>query len=170
VDIVLHLGGNPNRTYKAAEIATRFPLTKVIVSSEGSIGQVLDIYKEKGLTQERIDLDFNAWDTVTNFTETANKIKLYQPKKLYVVTDAFHMRRSLTIAQICYFNTAVEVIPCSSVYNSPNIKEPISLILTDAAQASIWKMTGRLLYDAKVKTDRWPGIKAEEQAAKAYRW
>jgi uncharacterized SAM-binding protein YcdF (DUF218 family) len=170
MDIVLHLGGNVNRTYKAAEIAAQFPLTKIIVSSEGGINQVLDIYKEKGITQDRIDLDFAAWDTVTNFTETKNKIIALQPKKLYVVTDEFHMRRSMTIARLCYFDTDIEIIPCSSLYNSPDVKESTKLVLYDAIRSGIWARTSHLLYDTKIKANRWPGIQAEEQTAKIYCW
>ena len=170
MDIILHLGGNINRTYKAAELATRLSFTKVIVSSEGPIKQALDIYKEKGITQDRIDTDFTAWDTVTNFTETKTKIISYQPKKLYVVTDKFHMRRSITIAKICYIDSPVEVISCSSLYNSPDIKESTQLVLYDALRTATWQTTSHLLYDTRIKASRWPGIQAEEQAAREYSW
>jgi len=170
VDIILHLGGNLNRTYKAVEIAKQFPLAKIIVSSEGGINQVLDIYKEQGITQDRIDTDFTAWDTVTNFTETKAKINLCQPKKLYVVTDKFHMRRSMAIAKICYIDSPVEAIPCNSLYNSPDIKESTQLVLYDAMRTATWQTTSHLLYDTRVKAARWPGIQAEEQASREYRW
>jgi len=169
MDIILHLGGNLDRTYKAAEIAKQLPLTKIIVSSEGGINQVLDIYKKEGITQDQLDLDFTAWDTVTNFTETKAKIKLYRPKKLYVVTNQFHMLRSMVIANICYFNNNLEIIPCN-VPNFSDRKESISLILGDAVRAGIWRATKHLMYDAKVKAERWPGVLAEEQAAKSYCW
>ena len=170
MDIILHLGGNINRSYKAAEVATNFPLARIVISTEGPINQALDIYKEKGITKDRIDLDFNAWDTVTNFTETKAKINLANPKKLYVVTDEFHMRRAMIIAKICYFDSALELVPCSSTYNAPDRKEANSMIRYDAVRTGIWKATGHLFYDAKIKADRWPGIQAEAQAAKTYCW
>jgi len=170
MDIVLHLGGNINRAYKAAEVATRFPLTQIIISTEGPIKQTLDIYKEKGIAQERIDVDFTAWDTVTNFTETKAKVNSFQPQKLYVVTDEFHMRRSMVIAKICYFDCPLEIIPCGSSYSASDRKEATSMVIYDAVRAGIWKTTGHLLYDTKIKADRWPGVQAEVQALQTYCW
>ena len=69
MDIILHLGGNPLRATKAAELALQYPDATVVISSEGG-DHGLTYYDAAGIDRNRITVDMQAWDTVTNFTHT----------------------------------------------------------------------------------------------------
>jgi uncharacterized SAM-binding protein YcdF (DUF218 family) len=96
MDIILHLGGNPQRAYTAAELAQAFPDAKVVVSSE--LGDFQQIYNSYNISPERIMIDMEAWDTVTNFTHTYKLLQSMGCDRLFVVTDQFHTYRSMLIA------------------------------------------------------------------------
>ena len=163
MDVILELGGNVNRMTKAVELALVYPDAKIVVSSESSPDVVVSMVDNAGISRDRLLLDYNAWDTVTNFTTTYKLIKSFDPKKLYVVTDAFHMRRSMAIADAVYFRRGIELIP--SPYESSHPAEPIKLIIEDFLRASLWRGTGYLYYDPTVKDQRMPGINADKQYA-----
>lgn len=163
MDIILELGGNVNRMNKAIELAKVHPDTLIIVSSEGVPDVVVSLVDNAGISRDRLLLDYNAWDTVTNFTATYKLIKSFEPKKLYVVTDKFHMRRSMAIADAVYFRRGVELIP--SPYESTHPEEPIKLVIEDFLRASLWRTTGYLFYDPAVKDQRMPGIEADKRYA-----
>jgi len=163
MDIILELGGNVNRMTKAIKLALIYPDAKIIVSSESSPDVVVSMIDNAGINRERLLLDYNAWDTVTNFTTTYKLIKSFDPKKLYVVTDAFHMRRSMAIADAVYFRRGVQLIP--SPYESTHPEEPLKLVIEDFCRAALWRGTGYLYYDPVVKDQRMPGINADKQYA-----
>ena len=163
MDVILELGGNVNRMNKAIKLAKVHPDTLIIVSSEGVPDVVVSLVDNAGISRDRLLLDYNAWDTVTNFTATYKLIKSFEPKKLYVVTDKFHMRRSMAIADAVYFRRVVELIP--SIYESTHPVEPIKLVIEDFLRASLWRTTGYLFYDPAVKDQRMPGIEADKRYA-----
>lgn len=163
MDIILELGGNVNRMNKVVELAKVYPDTKIIVSSEGSPDIVVSLLDNAGISRERLLLDYNAWDTVTNFTTTYKLIKSFDPEKLYIVTDKFHMLRSMAIASAVYFLRNVELVP--SPYESTHPEEPIKLIIEDFLRAAFWRGTGYLFYDPAVKEQRMPGINADKRYA-----
>lgn len=163
MDVILELGGNPNRVNKTIEVAKLHPETLIIISSEIYPDILINSLNSAGIANNRILLDYQAWDTVTNFTTTYNLIKSFNPQKLYVVTEAFHMRRAMAIAGVIYFKRGIELI--SSPYETTHSPEPIKLTIMDFLRASLWRLTGRLLYDPAVKNERMPGIKADEQYA-----
>ena len=98
MDVILHLGGNPLRATKAAELALQYPDAVVVISSEeGDHG--LTYYDAAGIDRNRIMVDMQAWDTVTNFTHTYKLLRRLGITRLFVVTDSSHMPRSLAIAK-----------------------------------------------------------------------
>lgn len=163
MDIILELGGNVNRVNKAVELAKNYPDAFIIVSSETSPDVVVSAFDNAEISRERLLLDYQAWDTVTNFTTTYKLIKSFQPQKLYIVTEQFHMRRAKAIADAVYFRRGVELIP--SPYESTHPEEPLKLIVEDFLRASLWRGTGYLFYDPTVKEQRMPGIDADKQYA-----
>ena len=165
MDVILELGGNVNRMQTVKKLATENKTAKIIVSSESPPTAVVDILSSAGLGYTRFLLDYNAWDTVTNFTQTVKLIKLYQPKRLFIVTDYFHMRRAMAIATPIYALSGIELVPVPFMGGDIHYKEPLKLILEDAGRALLWKLTGHLIYDKKVKEDRMPGYQADKQLA-----
>lgn len=163
MDVILELGGNVNRMNKAIEIAQQNLDTIIVVSSEDLPDVVVSLVDNAGISRDRLLLNYDAWDTVTNFTETYKLIKSFEPQKLYVVTDRFHMRRAMAIADAAYFRRGIELIP--SPYESSHPEEPIKLIIQDFLRSALWRGTGYLLYDPKVKEQRMPSLEANKRYA-----
>jgi uncharacterized SAM-binding protein YcdF (DUF218 family) len=157
---IIHLGGNIQRLQKTIQVAHQYPESKVIVSSESDPRTCLQILLDNQISRDRIIFDYNAWDTVTNFTTTYKLIKSLHTTHLHIVTDGFHMMRSLGIGQIVYFRKNVTCIPkASSVGNPENWK----LILSDWGRTILWRFTGYLYFDKDVYNAR---IKSLEEDSK----
>lgn len=163
MDIILHLGGNANRVEKTIEVYKEHPEAKIVISSEGAPQYIYDQLVGAGIDTKQFVFDFNAWDTVTNFTETFSFIEDRAPKNLYVVTDKFHMRRSMAIAKMVYLFEPISLIACPYMGGDTSRTEPFRLVLEDAGRSLVWKMSGYLIYDKKVKADRMPGIDGDKQ-------
>ena len=71
--LILHLGGGMDRANKCIELANLYPDAPILVSSEG--GNPIEYYSQRGIDPNRVFLDYDAWDTVTNFTHTLKRIK-----------------------------------------------------------------------------------------------
>jgi hypothetical protein len=165
MDVILELGGNVNRMQTVNQLATENKTAKIIISSESPPTAVVDSLSSAGIGYERFLLDYNAWDTVTNFTETVKLIKLYQPRRLFIVTDYYHMRRAMAIATPVYALSGIKLVPVPYMGGDIHYKEPLKLILEDAGRAWIWRLTGKLIYDQAVKDERMPGYEADKQLA-----
>lgn len=136
---ILHLGGSLQRLTKTIQLAKQNPTSLIVVSSEGDPREVMRTLLGAGIERYRIVLDYKAWDTVTNFTKTKKLIKNIGTKTLYVVTDGFHMTRSMGIAHIVYFGSDINLIACPS---SSGGSEPWDLLIGDWLRALVWRLTG----------------------------
>ena len=166
MDVILELGGNAARLYKVLELAEENTSAEIIVSSESSPDRVVAMLRGAGINDDRFLLDFKAWDTVTNFTETVKLIKSFKPKNLYVVTDKFHMKRSMAIARAVYFLSGINLIPCPYMGSEPHDPENPKYVRDDRFRAWLWRLTGYLKYYPNVKEARMPQILADEKRAK----
>jgi uncharacterized SAM-binding protein YcdF (DUF218 family) len=163
-DVIIHLGGNPTRVYETIQTARDNPSALIIVSSEGNPVWVDQQLQAAGISRDRYVFDFNAWDTVTNFTETKRWVMQQRPQSLFVVTSQFHMPRSETIAHCVFWKEGVKVVSCPAPDDAPRT-ESWQLVLSDAVRALVWRLTGILWFDAKTKADRMPGISQEKASA-----
>lgn len=166
MDVILELGGNAARLYTVLELAEEETSAEVIISSEGSPDYVVAMLRGAGINDDRFLLDFKAWDTVTNFTETVKLIKSFKPKNLYVVTDKFHMKRSLAIAHAVYFLSGIRIIPSPYMGSEPHDPENPKYVRTDRFRAWLWRLTGYLKYYPDVKNARMPQLLADEEHSK----
>jgi hypothetical protein len=141
--IILCLGGNYKRNITAASLASSKPNSIVLVSSEGNPGAVADIYRQANVSLNRVFFDFRAWDTLTNFTLTLPWILDHQCTDLMVVTDQFHIRRAMTIADIVYFTRGLSITEHPHPSTQPD--ESRKLIAWDAFRSWIWKTTGKTI-------------------------
>ena len=73
MDIILQLGGNPARSETGIELAKAYPDAKVGISTGESVCK--QMYIDAGIDPERVIMDNEAWDTVTNFTTTYKLFK-----------------------------------------------------------------------------------------------
>ena len=150
--VILELGGNVARMDKAVELAAANPDSHLIVSSESDPAGCLRKIQAAGLDPSRYTLDYTAWDTVTNFTNTKRIVDALAPDELVVVTDGFHMPRSMTIGRIVYFGSKTKL---SAHPSSPKDRdESKRLVLWDATRAAISRFLGNTIYDQAVYDGR----------------
>ena len=157
---ILELGGNNSRLDTALDLFKQYPDSLIIISSEGDPKGCLEKLKAARVPKDQFILDYQAWDTVTNFTTTYSLIRKHKVNELYVVTDLFHIPRSKVICETVYFGSSIKrnYVP----HGSDNHKEPIWY---DRTRAIVWKCSGILLYDKKVKEQRIPAIEADSKLA-----
>lgn len=165
-DVIIHLGGDTTRVYETIQAANDNPSALIIVSSEDNPVWVDQQLQAAGISRDRYVFDFNAWDTVTNFTKTKRWVMQQRPRKLLVVTNEFHMPRAETIAHCVFWKEGVKVVACPMADRAPR-SESWQLVLGDVARALLWRLTGILIADEKVKADRMPGINQEKASAQA---
>lgn len=152
--LILHLGGGlVSRAKKSSELAKQFPEVSILVSSEGDNQTVLNEYLTNGIDASRVVIDNEALDTVTNFTSTFKRIKNeFKADIVYVVTNGFHMRRTMLVAEAVFYNSGI--IPIASPSSEIEFDEPFGLIIGDTIRAWVWKLTGLLFYSKQVKLER----------------
>jgi uncharacterized SAM-binding protein YcdF (DUF218 family) len=148
--VILNLGGNPARLDTGINLLLQNPGSHLVVSSESPAQTVLD--KLAGIDPSSYTIDESAWDTVTNFTNTEPLVKKLGATELLVVTDGFHMRRAMLIAELVYFKSGISV----SVHpSSPaDHQESKRLVIFDTLRAALYRFTNQTLYDQTVYNDR----------------
>ena len=163
--IIIELGGSPHRLNKAIEIYRQNPDALILISSESNPRLCVDMLNKAGIPRDKYIFDFNAWDTITNFTQTYKFIRSKGTKKLFVVTDKFHMRRSMVIAQTVYFLTGIDVIPCESLEGDLNRVESDSQVWGAFFSALGWKIFGYSNTNSNSYKTRMPCIQADKLIA-----
>jgi uncharacterized SAM-binding protein YcdF (DUF218 family) len=159
MNIILHLGGNPLRASKAAELALRYPDATVVISSEGG-DHGLSYYDAAGIDRNRIVIDMQAWDTVTNFTHTYKLLKSLGCSRLFVVTDFFHCYRSSLIALACWGGR----VPFYMVpYSDSVLESDEALGWADFARTLCWRFFSLVFFSKTVREQRMPGYKLSNE-------
>ena len=162
MDVIFELSGNPSQMKTAITLAKIYPNTQIIISSESNPVGVNDMLEAAGISEDKYIFDYNAWDTVTNFTKTLQLVKSYKPENVYVVTDQFHMRRSMAIARAVYVLQGINLHPVPYLGTTSKGSEDDHLVKTDRFRAWLWRLTGYLKYYPDVKQRRMPGIIADQ--------
>ena len=153
--LILHLGGGMDRANKCVQLADIYPDAKILVSSEG--GNPLEYYTQKGIDPNRVYLDYEAWDTVTNFTHTFKRVKEeFKADIVFVVTHDFHMKRSMRIAEAVYWLKGIRPLAMPSGGPDPhgNYQEPKNYVRIDTIRAWVWRLTGILFYWKSIRQVR----------------
>jgi uncharacterized SAM-binding protein YcdF (DUF218 family) len=152
VKIILSLGGNPSRLDTSIPLLQSNPGSHLIISSEGPYDVVASKLQQYGVSPDRYTIDETAWDTVTNFTNTLPLVKKLGGTEVLVVTDGFHMKRSMRIAFFVYLKTGIKATahPSSPVDHN----EDPGLVRLDTFRAALYRLTGQTLYTQKVYDDR----------------
>ena len=149
MDIILQLGGNPSRTQTAIELAKAYPNAKIVLSTWEP--RCLTMYEEAGVNNERIIINNEAWDTVTNLTHTYKDLKRLKCKRLYVVSDMFHTYRSnLITAAVWGGRIPYYMVPHGYAQNAKDESYAISQFFT----ALLWRLAGILVYSKRLKNKR----------------
>jgi uncharacterized SAM-binding protein YcdF (DUF218 family) len=138
---ILTLGGGEEREQFTAELAQSHPSLDIWVSSGSDINTARKIFRNAGISDQRVHLDYRAVDTVTNFTSLVEDFQKRNIQHLYLITSDFHMPRSKVIATLVLGSRGIIFTPISVPSNEP--KESILHILRDSARCVVWIFTGR---------------------------
>lgn len=158
MQIILHLGGTPQRAETAARLAASMADSIVVVSSEGD--GFYQWYDAAGIARERIIVDTAAWDTVTNFTHTYKLLKSLNCSRLYVVTSMFHCYRSMLIALACWGGR----VPIVIVPHGIDTRESDEHIaFADFARGLCWRIFGLIPFTKTVREQRVPGYELSNE-------
>ncbi len=138
---ILVLGGGRDREPIAAQLAARQPNLQIWISNGVSPSQANKIFLAEDVSLNRLNLDYKATDTVTNFTTLVTVLKTQGIQHVYLVTSDFHMRRSKAIAfwVLGSHGIAYTPVPVFSKQSS----EPLHKIWRDVVRSWLWLLTGR---------------------------
>ena len=140
-EAILVLGGGNTRELAAAQLATQNPQLAVWVSSGLDPTQANKIFSAQNVALTRVNLDYSATDTVTNFTTLVAKLQAHNICHIYLVTSDFHMPRSKAIAFWVLGSRGIAYTPISVPSNIPF--ESHHKIVRDIARSWLWLVTGR---------------------------
>lgn len=138
---VLVLGGSSRRELSAAQLAAQFPSLDIWVSSGLPSAQSNEIFLEKNVPLSRVNFDYKATDTVTNFTTIVGKLQEREIQHIYLITSDFHMRRATAIAFWVLGSRGIAYTPV--LVSSSQPPEPHHKIIRDVARSWLWLLTGR---------------------------
>lgn len=140
-DAILVLGGAIEREQFAAEFALEHPELPVWVSSGSNPEYTEWIFSEAGVPLEQLHLDYQAIDTVTNFTTLVDEFEEQGIDSIYLITSDYHMQRAQVIGGIVLWSRGVDFRPIAVPSNqSP---ESWKKVVRDAARSVLWVFTGR---------------------------
>jgi uncharacterized SAM-binding protein YcdF (DUF218 family) len=137
---VLVLGGSPEREKFAATFAHEHPELPIWVSSGSNPEYSEWLFTEAGITANRLHLDYQAVDTVTNFTTLVDQFKSKGINSIYLITSDYHMRRASVIGEIVLGSRGIDFKTVS--VPSQRSAEPIDKVVRDGARAVLWVTTG----------------------------
>lgn len=140
-EAIFVLGGDEQRERFAAQLAAKKPNLPVWVSSGSPQGYAQRIFAKAGIEQERLHLDYQARDTVTNFTTLVDELKSQGIDSVYLVTSDSHMNRARLIGEIVFGSRGIAIKPLA--VPSPSPPESTPKCLRDGARAVLWLVTGR---------------------------
>jgi uncharacterized SAM-binding protein YcdF (DUF218 family) len=137
---VLVLGGATEREKFAAQFAREHPGLPIWISSGAPQEYSEWVFSEAGVELSRLKLDYRAVDTLTNFTTLADDLKQRGIKSVYLITSAYHMRRSRLIGEIVLGSRGIHLQPVE--IPSGQSPESLSKTLRDGGRALVWVTTG----------------------------
>jgi uncharacterized SAM-binding protein YcdF (DUF218 family) len=137
---VLVLGGATEREKFAAQFAREHPQLPIWISSGAPQEYSEWVFSEAGIERSRLNLDYRAVDTLTNFTSLADDLKGQGITSVYLITSAYHMRRSRLIGEIVLGSRGIHLRPVE--IPSEQSPESLSKALRDGGRALVWVTTG----------------------------
>jgi uncharacterized SAM-binding protein YcdF (DUF218 family) len=138
--MILTLGGGPIRPRFTAHFAQAYPSLEIWVSSGLPPAQIQAIFASADLSRSRVYLNYEAVDTVTNFTTLVDNLERRQIHHLYLITSDFHMRRAVAIAILVLGSQGIAFTPVA--IPTERSSEPLPFVILDILRAVLWLLTG----------------------------
>lgn len=141
---ILVLGGSTSaleRETFTAEFAHQHPDLPIWISSgDPNEEYVLSVFAEAGVDLDRLYLDYQAVDTVTNFTTLVGELQTREINSVYLITSDYHMRRAKVIGEIVFRSRGIDFKPVT--VPSGRSPETLDKAIRDGARAIFWLATG----------------------------
>ncbi|MFM2064072.1 MAG: hypothetical protein RLZZ507_3743 [Cyanobacteriota bacterium] len=140
---VLVLGGSTKRLERekfTANFASKHPNIPIWITGGSPPSYTKEVFAKAGVDPRRLYLDYEAVDTVTNFTTLVDDLQSRGIKSVYLITSDFHMRRACVIGEIVLGSRGIEFKAVS--VPSKTAPEPIEKSIRDGARAMLWVATG----------------------------
>ncbi|MFM7365190.1 MAG: YdcF family protein [Cuspidothrix sp.] len=140
---ILVLGGSTpllEREKFTAKLAHQYPNIPIWISGGSPPQYTKKIFANAGVDLQRLNLDYEAVDTVTNFTTLVDELRSRGIKSVYLITSDFHMRRACIVGEIVLGSRGMNFKPVS--VPSEHSPEPIQKSIRDGVRAVIWVATG----------------------------
>ena len=134
------LGGAIEREVFAAKFASQHLDLDIWISSGTNPEYAKWLFSQAGIAQTRLHLNYDAVDTVTNFTTIVDKLKSQGITRVYLVTSDDHMRRATVIGKIILGSRGITFKPLP--VSSGRSPEPITKVIRDGIRGIIWLTTG----------------------------
>jgi uncharacterized SAM-binding protein YcdF (DUF218 family) len=141
-EAILVLGGSTEREHFAADFAQEHPQLDIWVSSGSNPEYAEWLFHEAAISRDRVHLDYQAVDTVTNFTTLVDELAADGIHSVYLITSDYHMRRAVIIGQIVLGSRDISFKPVIVPSQDPE-PEPLLRGMRDGARALLWVFTGR---------------------------
>lgn len=150
-DAIFVLGGATEREEFAAKFAQQHPDLPIWVSSGSPKDYARRVFAKAGIDKSRVHLDYQAVDTVTNFTSLVDKFQAEGFDGVYLITADYHMRRARVIGEIVFGSRGIKILPVSIPTGKP--AEPREKCLRDGARAILWVTTGHTGASLSLRSD-----------------
>jgi uncharacterized SAM-binding protein YcdF (DUF218 family) len=134
------LGGETGREKFAAQFAQEHPTLPVWISGGAPKKYTKRVFAKAGMGSQNLHLDYQASDTVTNFTTLVDRFESQGIKSVYLVTSDDHMQRARLIGEIVFGSRGIKVKPVTFV--SHRAAEPKAKTLRDGFRSLLWLATG----------------------------
>ncbi len=134
------LGGEEEREIFGAKFAHTHPNLPVWISSGAPPGYAKRVFKKAGVSAESLHLDYQAIDTVTNFTTLVDRFESKGITSVYLVTSDDHLPRARAIGEIVFGSRGIKVKPVTFVSGRPT--EPLQKTVRDSFRSLLWLATG----------------------------
>jgi uncharacterized SAM-binding protein YcdF (DUF218 family) len=134
------LGGEEERELFGAKFAHTHPNLPVWISSGAPPKYARRVFKKAGVAAEKLHLDYQAIDTVTNFTTLVDRFESKGITSVYLVTSDDHIPRARAIGEIVFGSRGIKVKPVTFVSGRP--VEPLKKTVRDGFRSLFWLATG----------------------------
>ena len=139
-EAILVLGGEEERELFAAKFAQQHPKLDIWVSSGSPEWYTNRVFTKAGIKKDRLHIDRQATDTVTNFTTLVDKLQAQGIDGVYLITSDDHMPRARVIGEIVFGSRGILLKPVPvKLGRKP---EPIEKCFRDGARSLLWVTTG----------------------------
>jgi uncharacterized SAM-binding protein YcdF (DUF218 family) len=141
--MILVLGGDASREEEAARLARRDHLP-VVVSGGTNPEYAHWLFEEQaGLPRDRVQLDYRARDTLSNFTSLVDDLRRARIRHALLVTSSDHMDRALLVGRIVAGSRGIQLTPVAVPCGDRCEPESRSKVWGDGLRAALWVVSGR---------------------------